>query len=101
MYFITCMEQCKTHSEYGFFDSGNARCFGYYDNLRDAVAVLNENRCDLHETVYWYAVIEEIGQGISRMPTGEWWFKYDKDRDGFFEIEKPKETEHVCNHALG
>jgi hypothetical protein len=55
----------------------------------------------MHETIYWYAVIEKIGEGIHPEVEKEYWFKYDKEQDGFFEIEKPKETRCVCNHALG
>ena len=80
MYFITCMEQCKTYL--GFFYGGDTRCIGYYDDLSVAIKALNENSCDLHETCYWYAVIEEIGQGIYPSNKGEWWFKYDKDKEG-------------------
>ena len=101
MYFITCFEKCKTHHELGFFDGGDSRCFGYYEYLYDAVKALKENRCDMHEYIYWYAVIEKIGEGIHPTVEREYWFKYDKEQDGFFKIKKPKETRCVCNHALG
>ena len=101
MYFITCFEQCKTHHELGFFDGGSSRCFGYYEMLYDALMALKENKCDMHEGIYWYAVIEKIGEGIHAMVEEEYWFKYDREQDGFFEIKKPKETRNVCNHAIG
>ena len=99
MYFITCFSQCELTN--GFFDGGYCRCFGYYEYLYDAIKALKLNHCDMHETIYWYAVIEKIGEGIHPEVEMEKWFKYDRERDGFFEIKKPKETRQVCNHAIG
>lgn len=101
MYFITCFEKCKTHSELGCFDGGSSRCFGYFETLYDATKALNENWCDMHETIYWYAVIEKIGEGIHPEVEEEYWFKYDIEKDGFFRIEKPEAAYLTCNYALG
>lgn len=101
MYFITCFEKCETNPILGCFDGGCSRCFGYKEFLYDAERALNENHLDMHETIYHYAVIEKIGPYIHPEVEEEYWFKYDKEKDGFFRIEKPEATRLTCNYALG
>ena len=99
MYFITCMTKCEEIN--GFFNGGSLRCFGYKETLEKAEQALNENCCDMHEYIYQYAVIEKLGPYIHPEVEEEYWFKYDKEKDGFFRIEKPEATHHTCNYALG
>lgn len=99
-YFITCFQKITT-SELGWLDAGDQRVFGYYDNFQSAEDALNENRCDMHEYLYKFALVEEIGQGIHPEVTARWFFTYDKDMRGFFETKEPKEIERIVNFALG
>lgn len=100
MYFITCFEKCEKDKN-GWFDGGAARTFGYEEMFEDAKRALNTNTYDMHEYLYTYAVIEKIGPHIHPDVQMEQWFKWDEERDGFFEIEKPDAAYGVCNHALG
>ena len=100
MFFITCFEQCQKN-ELGWFDGGNERTFGFFDNLETCKQALRENWCDMNETIYNFAVIEYIPQGIHPKAREIAWFHWDKERDGFFECEKPNATNHIVNHALG
>ena len=99
MFFITCFSQMKRTR--GSFDGGAVRTFGFYETLDDAERALNVNSCDLHECLYKYAVVEKMEPAIHPYVEQEVWFKWDEDRQGFFRISKPKETEHYCNFALG
>ena len=55
----------------------------------------------MEETVYEYAVLEGFYEGISHGSGYEQWFKFDCERDGYFEIDKPKISEPFCYWALG
>lgn len=100
MFFITCFEKVEK-DERGFFHGGAQRTFGFRTTLQDAEAALNNNVCDMRETVYDYAVIEEFGPYIHPIAETELWFKWNDEKKGFFRIEKPNATKGVCNFALG
>lgn len=55
----------------------------------------------MHETIYHYAVVEKIDAGIHPIAEKRWFYKYDKEKNGFYPIEEPKEFEHYINIALG
>lgn len=100
MFFITCMEKISI-DDLGWIDYGDKRTFGFYADYCKVKKALNTNRCDMNETIYNYAIVEEIDQGIH--PTVIWtkWFKWDREKQGFFEIEEPEETKLYTNYALG
>lgn len=99
MFFITCFSKCE-EDEYGL-NTGAYRTFGYYEDYETCKQALNENWCDMFEFLYTWAVVEKIGPGIHAHAEEIGWFKWDDEKEGFFEIEKPKCTESYCNHALG
>ena len=100
MFFITCFEKCEK-DERGYFNSGDMRTFGYFDTVEACIQALNENVCDMHECLYEFAVIENIGQGIHPHSKEVAWFRWDDKRHGFFEIQKPECTCYYSNYALG
>lgn len=77
----------------------NSRCFGYYTTLDEAKEAVEENRCDIHETMYDFVVIEEIGPGIHAEATKELWFKYNPKKDSY----EATEVRYIgfINHAIG
>ena len=100
MFFITCFSKCEKN-EKGFFNGGSRRTFGYRETLEAAEESLNKNICDMHEFLYTYAVVEEIGPYIHPDVEREIWFMWDNEKKGFFRIEKPKATYGTCNFAFG
>ena len=100
MFFITCFSKCENDAR-GNLDIGDMRTFGYFDNLETSKQALNENWCDMHEGLYEFAVIENIGQGIHPHAKEIAWFRWDDEKQGFFEIEKPECTRNYSNYALG
>lgn len=100
MYFIAGFEKLET-DKLGWPDTGDIRVFGYKETLEKAVEALNNNVCDMHETIYNYAVIEKLAPRIHPDVEEAWYFKYDKERDGFFEIEKPKILNAITNLTIG
>ena len=100
MYFITCFEKIVLN-ELGNLDMGCQRTFGYFDNYYDTHQALKINCCDMFETIYHYAVVEYIEPGIHSIAEARWFYKYDREKDGYVIIEEPIEFEHYINIALG
>ena len=99
MYFITCLENLE-HDILGWM--APPRCFGFFLTYDSAYEAIETNKCDVWKMgIYNYAVIERIKPGIPPHVKEIAWFKFDSNRERFYEIEKPEETEGVCNYALG
>lgn len=101
-WFITVFEYCEKDA-LGWPKFGATRCWGFYSNKQDALNTLHENRTDLWETCYDYAVLEPYYEGISAMGFKEdrQFFKYSIARDGYVEIEEPECCKHVVGFAIG
>lgn len=100
MFFITCFSKIET-DKLGWIDMGAVRTFGYERTFEEAEESLNLNRCDMWEYLYDYAVVEKINYGIHPDCEERWFFKYNKEKDGFFRIEEPEEFKNYCNIAFG
>lgn len=104
-YFITCcVKDGSNKDKLGFPDFGGYRTFGFYYNLEEARAALNENRCDMHECLYDYAAIEKLYPKIHPLCLDAEdieWYKFDTDRKGFFLDQKNINKAGPCNFALG
>lgn len=100
MFFITCFEKIEIN-DYGFPNTGYDRTFGYVETFEIAESCLNKNMYDMHECLYDYAVVEEIGSGIHPDVRHRWFFKWDNSKEGFYIIKEPEEFKHYCNIALG
>lgn len=98
-YFIATIEKLPENSN--SLDTGDIRTVGYFNSYKDAVKRLHDNTCDLYEYTYNYAVIEEVGPGLYPNVTSRQLFKYDKDKDRYFEIPEPDEIKHLCNFSIG
>ena len=99
-FFITVLQRMKK-DKLGWPDTGATRCWGFYTNKDTAITALHENWSDMEETIYKYAVLEEYEEGISNFTGYEQWFKFDVEKDGYFEIDKPPETNHFAGWAFG
>ena len=53
------------------------------------------------EYLYDYAVVEEMEPGIHPDVKNRWFFKFDREKNGFFRMDEPEEFAHYCNIALG
>lgn len=100
MYFITVFETIMP-SDMVYAVFGNQRTCGYYQEYEWAATALHENIVDMHEGCYEYAVIEKIGYGISANVEERQWFKWDKEKRGYLEIEEPECVRHLTNFAIG
>ena len=99
-YFITVFERLGV-DENGLTDTGRTRCWGFYTDKETAFQELHENWTDMWETIYSYAVIEGYCEGISQYTGYRQFFKYDREKDGYFESAEPKGYEHYCSFGIG
>ena len=95
IYTITTLEKVETDKN-GWFEHGDSRVVGYYMDLDTAKEAVMNNACDINETVYDYAVIEKVKEGIFHPSNKALWFKYDKETDSYKPIDTPKEAKNAC-----
>lgn len=101
MWFITVFEKIEPGDK-GWPELGCQRTWGFYFEREVAVKSLYENWTDMHETCYDYAVIEQYSEGISHYEHGSrQWFKFDYERNGYFEVEEPECVKHCGSFAFG
>jgi hypothetical protein len=100
IFFITCFSNVGTDDK-GWLDKGASRTFGCFPTFQLADDSLKRNILNMHEYLYTYAVVEEIGYGVHPNVCKRWFYKYDREKDGFFPMEEPKEFAHYYNIALG
>ena len=80
------------------------RTWGFYLDQAEAIEDLACNATDMCEGVYEYAVLEPY---VAGGPLGyvheedRYWFKYDREKDGYFPIEEPEHMKHVFGFAFG
>ena len=77
------------------------RCFGYYIDLADAINAVEQNKCDMHECLYNFIVIEKIGEGIHAMATDIKWYAWNDDKYSWEYTPKPDWSIGICNYSIG
>lgn len=94
-YFITVFQ---SYDDYG---PRGIRCWGFFDNFKDANTAIRSNNTDMWETVYDFAVVEEYLLGIGGYNFHRWFYKYNQEMDMYDRIEEPAELQHYAGFALG
>ena len=96
MYFLTTVQT----RENKIIDT---RCVGYFDTYEEALFVVLENSCDIHEGIYDYAVIETIPSGLYRYSLNSHWFRFSEDKTRLYEeiIIAPDFAKNVTGFAIG
>lgn len=100
MWFITVIQNLRPDKKY-YCLYDDTRTWGYCKDKNVAFEILHENRTDIWEGIYEYAVLEKMGEGICPAVQEEIWFKYDQKRKGYFEIETPDCVKHITNWGIG
>ncbi len=80
------------------------RTFGFFNTYTEAIAAIEENRCNMQECLYDYLVLEYIDPGIHPLSHIVEWFKWnDLIICGWMSLGKevPKEFVGIINFALG
>ena len=100
MYFITCFRKYEKKPT-GYPDIGASRTVGYYPHKEWAIEDLHINNLDIHEYLYDYAVIEKIPMGLYQPADETIYFKWDEDKQGFYEIDGAGMQDCFGNYAFG
>ena len=82
MFFVSTVEE----NDYKILEGG---AWGYFNDLESAIDAVHRNVTDMHETIYPYAVIERLEQGLFPAPKERLWFGWREEEWGFYEIETP------------
>lgn len=100
MYFITCFEKYeKTKLDWPYI--GTSRTFGYYSCKDLAIDDLHNNNTDIREMLYDYAVVEKIPAGLYQLAEERIFFKWNEDKQGFFEVDGAEFEDCFGNYAFG
>ena len=82
MYFVTTIETKNNEVE-------DTRCVGYFNTFDEAERAVTYNACDIWETCYDYAVIENIPEGLYQYDLHPIWYKFHKPTNGYMKCEQP------------
>jgi len=85
----------------GFPDYGTSSVVGFYTSFSDAHEALMNNRTDLWETCYDYACIEKVEEGLANPGELVGWYKFDREKGGYFPIKTPDFEKHICGRTIG
>lgn len=101
MYFITLFETYKIDKT-GVPDIGEFRTIGYYSHFTFCEEDLNKNLLDMRDGIYNYAVIEKIPCGLYSLAEERHFYKWDKDKEGFYRVEDDAAFKYdFFNYAFG
>lgn len=102
IYVIMTMTKLEQDEKTKFPDFGSSSIVGYYFDKDKAFDAVKENACDINETCYDYALIEEIKEGLYQPAFSDcrWLFKYDKDRDRYNPMDEPEILKHFCGFTI-
>ena len=91
IYVIGCMIKLEP-----FGNFGHVAPMGFFTNKQDAFEAVVNNSCDINETIYDYAIIEEVQEGLYPCSTARWFFKFNRETKKYDFMEEPKFMNHLC-----
>ena len=89
IYLITVFEECEPWKEPYNYILGDVRSVGWRPTLEMAVEAVETNMCDIWETCYDYACIEELDYGLYPFANQRWFYKYNEKTGRYDEIDEP------------
>lgn len=102
IYIVTVMERLE-EDKLGWIETGDVRNVCFFHDLEDAQYVVENNVGDINETIYNYAVIEEIpARKLYPHHINQWFYKF-KSRDEweYAKIEKPDFIDECTVFSIG
>jgi hypothetical protein len=79
----------------------DSRVWGWFPTFAQAFRIVHENRTDIHECYYEYAMVELVPSGICAMPRKEWWWKWDIETERWLKAARPADFEHTIGLSIG
>lgn len=77
------------------------RTFGFYECRDSAEIAVLKNKCNMHEGLYEFLVIEHIEEGVHPLTLSEKWYRWDYEKHHWKECRRPKQFLGTINWALG
>lgn len=95
VYFVTGITYEDKETKYK--GQRGQRCFGYFQTFEEAEEAVLNNYCDIWETIYEYAVIEKVRDGIHQIDLEPMWYKWNLEKECYEKTEKPTfASGYVC-----
>lgn len=90
VFIVTTLEKLEKEIDHAeWLETGCISTVGFFHELAEAQRAVIDNMCDINETVYDYAIIEEMPVGFYPYSTNSWFYKYNYKKDEYEAIEKP------------
>lgn len=90
-----------TYRYYDQWGPQEYRTVGYYPTLEEAREAVETNACDIYEAGYYpYAMIEDVKPGLYGSADSHPIF-FEWKIDGYKEVERPKEFDHLAGFTMG
>ncbi|MCI8397739.1 MAG: hypothetical protein HFJ52_09125 [Clostridia bacterium] len=89
MYFVTTL--CNVDED--------KRCVGYFKTFEEAENIVLNNIGDINETIYDYAIIENIPEGLYQYDQNASWYQWNNGK--YEKINKPDVYNHLVGWAIG
>ena len=99
IFVVTVFELYKDPEDGMTLGSTRSPCFRY--TLEEAEEVVKYNMCDIWETCYDYAVIQEIGCELYPYPHIKKFYKYNREVNGYEPITEPECLKHISFCGIG
>lgn len=96
IFLITVFEKCEPDERWSA-NLGCTRSVGFRYSFELAEEVVKTNMCDIWEYCYDYACIEELGCELYPFCQSRKLYKYNKDINGYEEIQEPECLKHIGN----
>lgn len=101
IYTVMVMTDLTYDSSIKYPEFGSSRLVGWYPEFEDAYSSVSANNCDINETCYQYALIEECEEGLYNPASKRWWFEYNREKDRYFQIKEPNFIKGFCGFTIG
>ena len=86
-----------TQTPSGYVAFGDRDVVGFFHEKEYAIEAVKANACDINETCYRYAIVEEVNPGIYTRTKKRWIFKYNRELDEYIQIEEPEMLKKYIN----
>lgn len=101
IYTVMVMTDLTYDKQTKFPKFGSENLVGWYFEFDDAYSSVSGNCCDINETCYKYALIEECKEGLYNPASKRWWFEYNHEKDRYFQIKEPDFIKGFCGFTIG
>lgn len=100
IYTITVIEDFKELKNKMLTPIG-VRTMGFYFDKKTAVEVVENNETDLNETIYDYAIIERVQEGLYNCTNERTFYKFNYETREYEEIEEPEGFKNIIGFSIG